>query len=182
MLFIQKHYSKFDNQVFSAGTRYFFFILKSFFIGLSWTTFCDPLAGQTLRSDSSGAGGNVGTLGVTAACSAILGGPIAAPTHTNNANLSVILMGDTNTINTFIGVNGTFNTIANGHENQISGSFSSILNGETNNICGEHNLIGSGFQNKIGDTPINSCPASFSFIGGGSGNFIRSDIAVTNYK
>jgi hypothetical protein len=146
----------------------------------SFNTFWDPVFGQTLRCDATLPGFCVGTLSPLANCSAILGGPLTpAGTHVNNADLSVIVMGDTNAINTFgaVPVNGTFNFIGNGHNNQISGCENFIGDGDFNQIstalagnfiCGSSIVGGSG--NIISDNGLHA--ACNSFIGGGIGNCV----------
>jgi len=80
----------------------------------SFSTFCDPSTGQTVRSDFA-TGHDAGS--VFGNCAAILGGiPAVSPTNKNCSDLSVIVMGDCNHINTFgsPAANGCFNFIGNG--------------------------------------------------------------------
>ena len=128
--------------------------------------FCDPTSGgldQSVRANNAGTV-CAGTFGASiAACSAILGGPLTATgTHTVNTDLSVIVMGDTNSI--FAGpppLNGAFSLIGNGNNNQVTGGFSSILNGQNNSISGDFSVIAGGSNN-------NASPNAF--VGGGDGN------------
>lgn len=93
-------------------------------MGLSWNTFCDIAAGQTMRSDSSGLGGDVGVLGAGTPYGAIGGGQ-------NNLICA--------------GVN--FGSIFGGQNNCVADNFTSILGGTGNTIpAGFPNahIVGSG--------------------------------------
>ena len=104
----------------------------------SFNTFCDPVVGQTLRSDFA-SGFDTGVIFGNAA---ILGGiPSAAPTNVNCGDLSVILMGDTNTINTFSGVNSKYSVIGNGTNNNAAGNYANIFNGDSHNLCGQYSTM-----------------------------------------
>ncbi len=140
----------------------------------TFTVFCDPAQGQTLRYDVCGAN-PTGTIGGTACCSAILGGP-TTNSHTNNGDLSVILMGDSNAINTFGGVHGRYNTVANGTVNNASGFFVNIFNGDTNNNEGCFTNIFNGTTNNISIFgAVDSC---YNTIGNGDHNEVYGNFST----
>src|SRR6185312_7715495 len=132
----------------------------------SYDLFCDPSFGQTVKTDCC-TGNNVGTIGGN--CSAIFGGDFTN-SHLNNADLSVILMGDTNTINTFgsIPVNGTYNTIGNGNNNTGAGFYLNIFNGHLNTAAGCYVGISNGCTNNLG--PLGATDSCYSDIGNGCEN------------
>jgi len=171
----------------------------------SYSLFCDPAFGQTLRTDCV-TGNNVGTIG--GSCSAIFGGvPSGSPTNVNNADLSVILMGDTNVINTFSGLaNGMYNHIGNGCGNTAAGYFVNIFNGQGNTAKGCFVEVGNGCLNSVDQlggvdscyvavgngyanaacgsftTVVNGCSncasGSFLFMGAGYFNCIDSNAGI----
>ncbi len=129
-------------------------------------TFCDPgTINQTLRVDGTNIAGSL-----TGACSAILGGPLSATgTHTNASDLSVIVNGFENVINTFGAGPGAGNFIGNGCCNTLAGEYSAIVNGRLNNVCGVHSGINNGYGNHIlGDN---------SFVGSGTPNEVGSFVS-----
>ncbi len=120
--------------------------------------FCDPgTISQSLRRDHSATPNVAGLFGTGGNCSAILGGPLLPATsagiHTNCGDLSVILMGQCNTINIFAAGtppdNGIFNLIGNGFCNTAAGCFSTVVNGCCNNVFGSYNNIFNGACNCI---------------------------------
>jgi len=152
-------------------------------MAITYNVFCDPSPAsfQTLRTDDT-TGNNVGT--VFGGCSAILGGiPAAVPTNVNCADLSVILMGDSNTINIFSAgppvVPGTYNIIGNGTNNVVAGTYNVIVDGDTNNIFGDFNFVGTGQNNNINGAVAaivggsrNTLNSQHSFIGAGELNLV----------
>ncbi len=145
--------------------------------------FCDPSGGascQAVYYDQTVPANTVGI--ITGVCAQILGGiPAAAPTNNNNGDLSTILMGDINTINTFAATGGTFNTIINGQCNTIGGTpiagtavaavFSSIFGGSEN--CINTDLVTVTQYASIfgGQGSCIAAGSDFAVIAGGCGQF-----------
>jgi len=160
---------------------------------MSLNIFCDPSGGtqsQSVRNDPY-SGLDSGT--IFGNCSAVFGGrPLSTPTNINCADLSAIIMGDCNVIDTFAAdPPGMYNTIGNGCKNVVAGLFTTIDNGENNCANGYWLFMGGGLNNCIWSAlgPNNSsvvvggasnfitddgvsCPATYSFIGGGIENQI----------
>jgi hypothetical protein len=144
--------------------------------------FCEPPGagnfGKSIRADATMPGFTTG--GIPAGnCSAILGGILnnSGGTHLICGDLSVILMGATNQINSFtqpgpVTVSSCFNSIFNGTGHHTAGCFSAVNNGNENNTYGCFTDIYNGNGNVITCSYITSCDACYSAIGNGESNTV----------
>ena len=167
---------------------------------MAYNVFCNVgVTTNVVKTD--GAGNVAGTFAATVTDSTTLGGPLTATgSNINNSDLSVIIMGDHNCINTFASVNGTYELIGNGCCNVVYGCHNAIVNGALNYTGGCYHFIGDGCKNNsagnfsavvnglcnnlsgdhsfIGNGRINNLAGNYSFIGGGELNGIGASCST----